>query len=1701
MTERNVVRQYIQRAGSGVTKVGLAATLALSMTPALAIAKEAGNENAQEAAALTATNNDATASEASKDAQTSSSSEQYSTDGAQAQSDDIQVQSNTSYDLAKIADGTYTGTAEAIEPDGEEWEISSYTVEVEVKVSSHKIESVKVADKTYDSLGNGDSADYLDKAENGKRNVKGVAAQIAEKNTTSVDVVSNATVSSKAIMEAADNALQAAYDAQNPVVDEYTYGFAALTWAEYWAAEGVYNASDTSSSDEVDRDAGNGVYEYDRGGYDVVTRATSNHGLHRGSFQCSDVIETAEGVEITPSYYPNKTSFVDASGTTWSIGSGKVSDGVNSYTITGHKVTGIKYVPVKVKTADLEAFKAQYSFVANGETIQGGFTEGVLTGYSGVVADVNANTNGLKEVSLSGDSFSFGKAATGTDSGIKDQSLKSATDVKPSVVRTSEADTEKTDTFHTGSFGEFLRVDINGDYGDLGANMQSVTWTYYGDDSTRTTALATYGTKFAADNWMHKSMGIQLGLTESARCQLPSGTDGTGYWKLTVHALGYEDYTYEFEATADNIAKTVEPVTEETKQKLQDLYDEAVALNKDDYTAESWEKSAIETETAETKGLLTKEDLGEAEASEQLGHLQDAIDALDAYVYGYAGLTWAEYWASEDVQAAGSSESSDMLDSRDESDKGAFDVVTRATTNHGMHRGSFQCLATVYTEEGRTFEVSTWDSTGNVFTTTDGEQVTKSSNHDTGITTLTCGEQTYTFKDYEVSGLKYVPVKIASSQLEAFGETHQFVANDGTLVGGYTEKNLKAYSVIADVDATTNGLKTVTAGENGSFTFSAAAAGEGSGIKDQAQKTADLSAMGPVVKDGDGVGSYGEFLRVDFTENYGDLGSNLQTVTWTYYGDDSTRTTALATYGTKFAADNWMHKSMGIQLGLTESARCQLPSGTDGTGYWKLTVHALGYEDYTYEFEATADNIAKTVEPVTEETKQKLQDLYDEAVALNKDDYTAESWEKSAIETETAETKGLLTKEDLGEAEASEQLGHLQDAIDALDAYVYGYAGLTWAEYWASEDVQAAGSSESSDMLDSRDESDKGAFDVVTRATTNHGMHRGSFQCLATVYTEEGRTFEVSTWDSTGNVFTTTDGEQVTKSSNHDTGITTLTCGEQTYTFKDYEVSGLKYVPVKIASSQLEAFGETHQFVANDGTLVGGYTEKNLKAYSVIADVDATTNGLKTVTAGENGSFTFSAAAAGEGSGIKDQAQKTADLSAMGPVVKDGDGVGSYGEFLRVDFTENYGDLGSNLQTVTWTYYGNDSTRTTALATYGTKFAADNWMHKSMSIQLGLTESIRCQLPAGTDGTGYWTITVRALGYADASYDFEATAENIADHTLVTDATKAELQKLVDEATATLNSIDEALYTEKSVSDLKDELEETIEMLAKSNLEETAAAEQKTHLSEALEGLTLAPATEATLQKLNDLIANAEDLNESDYSSVSWQVLSMYLAAAKQAVADADLTEQDAREQITVLEAAINALEANPRIALNEAIDAASALQQGDYTKASWEPFASALAAAQAVAADSDADDDEVSLACQALVDAQAALAKAATTEDRSNLDAEISKADGLKESDYTAESWKAYQAALAAAKKAAAAEDPSSAELQEATANLAAARAALAKPSAEASQSSADQNKADKLAQTSDSAATFAVAAGFAAFIAFVGGAFAAARRRLFNK
>ena len=395
------------------------------------------------------------------------------------------------------------------------------------------------------------------------------------------------------------------------------------------------------------------------------------------------------------------------------------------------------------------------------------------------------------------------------------------------------------------------------------------------------------------------------------------------------------------------------------------------------------------------------------------------------------------------------------------------------------------------------------------------------------------------------------------------------------------------------------------------------------------------------------------------------------------------------------------------------------------------------------------------------------------------------------------------------------------------DAYTYVYAGLSWAEYWAAEGVQAAGDASSSEAYDLRDEYDKGAFDTVTRATTNHGLHRGSFQCTDVIEAENGKEYKISYWKSEGKTTKAvlTDGSEIT----FNRGTITEADGTTTK-MTEHHVTGLKYVPVKVAKDDYEAFKAKYDVVENGGTLAGGYSENKLSSYNgLVAEVTSATNGLKTATKNSDGSFSFSAKAAGTESGIKEQALKTAPSATdVGLTVQEGEG--KYGEFLRVDMKGDYGDLAANMQAVKWTYYGSDSTYKNALATYGTKFAADNWMHKSMGIQLGLTDSLRCTLPAGTDGTGYWTITVTALGYEDVTYQFQATEENIAKANPVTDT--SELDAAIEKA----KGLNKELYTAKSWSNVESELEEAETELERKHTQEMVN-EAAEHLNNAIASL------------------------------------------------------------------------------------------------------------------------------------------------------------------------------------------------------------------------------------------------------------------------
>ena len=576
------------------------------------------------------------------------------------------------------------------------------------------------------------------------------------------------------------------------------------------------------------------------------------------------------------------------------------------------------------------------------------------------------------------------------------------------------------------------------------------------------------------------------------------------------------------------------------------------------------------------------------------------------------------------------------------------------------------------------------------------------------------------------------------------------------------------------------------------------------------------------------------------------------------------------------------------------------------------------------------------------------------SVTVNGKEYAASG--KKAVKLITEDGKLDLTQDAFKDAKAGDAFT-VTIAEDGYQAYTftykvagedreysYVYVGMNWSEYWANEGVYAAGNTEASSVTDSRNEYDKGAFDTVTRATANHGLHRGSFQCTAVIKDTDGNQYNLSYWDKNGKAVMT-DGSIYTRTTNAEKKAVFTAEDGSSFIQADYKVTGIKYVPVKVKTADLSALKEKYVVVENGGTLIGGFSENQLKSYTAIADVTANTNGLKTAEKQKDGSFTFSARTTGSYSGLKDTQLETADVT---PNIREGEAVGSYGEFIRVDLNGNYGGLGSAMQAVEWTYYGNDSTYTTPVRTFGTKFAADNWMHKSMGIQLGLTESLRCELPEGTDGTGYWKLTVYGLGYADYGYNFEVGTENIAKPKTASEEDKKALQAQIDEASA----LKESDYTKDSWDKMMSELEESKELLASDNPLQSAVKEQTIHMTEAMEALVKVEHSVDTTE-IEKAVAEAEGLKESDYTAESWAAYQAALANARTA-----LETKESQEAVDNATAALNAAKEKlvkadeqpvtvDTSSLEKAIADAKALKEADYTADSWKALQSALSDAQ----------------------------------------------------------------------------------------------------------------------------------------------------------
>lgn len=1072
----------------------------------------------------------------------------------------------------------------------------------------------------------------------------------------------------------------------------------------------------------------------------------------------------------------------------------------------------------------------------------------------------------------------------------------------------------------------------------------------------------------------------------------------------------------------------------------------AKALNESDYTADSWKAMQTALTAAESAQAAKESQEAVDKAKDTLNTAVNALvkaETKEEYSYVYVGMTWAEYWANEGVLNAGSTASSDVLDSHKEYDKGAFDAVTRATSNHGLHRGSFQCSAVIETNDGQIYNLAYWkDKT--IFVTTDGQEVA-------------IGDIKSNIKDYKVTGLKYVPVKVKTADLSALKEKYAVVENGGTLRGGYGEGNLSSYEVTANVTDNTNGLKEATKNDDGSFEFSARKNdGTESGLKDVSLKKADVTpSVRKTTDERKNTGAFGDFLRVDLDGNYGDLGANMQAVEWTYYGSDSSRTNAVATYGTKFASDNWMHKSMGIQLALTESERCQLPAGTDGTGYWKLTVYALGYEDYTYEFEVGADNLALEEKEASAEDLAALRAKVTEAEGLTESDYTADSW--SNLQTELQESKDLLAKEKPLEAEVKEQITHLTEAINNLvkaeTKETYVLMNIPYAAFYKAETIN-------NDV----------EVDAFTSATLNKTRTTGL---------------------AGGSYHANEDGSKID-------GIT--------YAVKvDSSVDLTKYKEVK--DTDKVEITVTNRGKTSTTTLEGKDTLFQNETYAYYPLTEAPAN-YKEVSLDENGNLVFSEV---KGQGAKALTGVTAELLTRS----------SYGDYqLNLDGLPKDEITSSNVNAVV--------VKTTDGTAYGMRHLENIWRGNELAWSTGYTDSVHgCPTSSAHYASmmgktidsieyyttnGLYTIDIEDL-YVPVKFAKAEDAVKVADADISAGKTTIDLnlqddfdpEYIVDGLDVTVEgnvltykkattgreaaSVDPGKYT-LTVKDKNGKYADIVTSFILTTADMPATYDRENKKLVEAEGFE-ADALSAYIGNISSVNVDGTDYKASGRGAVQIidkdGTLKTDAAPFKDAVAGTEfqitVTSTGYTTPLTFTYKVAGETPAPVVVdtsALEAAIAEANGLKESDYTAESWATYQAALVNARSVA-EAKESQEAVDQAKATLDAAKAALVKAEqpVSVDTSSLEKAISDAEALKEADYTADSWKAMQTALTKAKSALQAKESQTA-VDEASNTLNSAIKGLVKKSSQTTQTTNKTNSTtNKTGNTTKTSGTNAAKTG----------------------
>lgn len=1578
-----------------------------------------------------------------------------------------------SEDVAKVQDGTYTGTAKCTPDEYEDFE--KYDLSVEVTIENGVIKSIG------NIKGNGaeDNNTYITNAANGtKKNPTGVVQQIIDANgTDGINAVSRATCSSKAIVDAVNNALEnatkkeennvktdelraaitkaeslteadytdeswkamqdkltearaaltakdqtavdiaakeltdaidALVSTKTPDVQKEVYVLMNIPYADFYKADGVAGADAVSSATKQKTRASlaAGSYHVNSDGSDItgVTFPVkiSDASVLEKYTQVTDESEVTittniKGKENTVTYKGQGALFESASYSYYTLsdtpsyykeatvnedGSLSFSEvkGEGPTTLTNAKTefsTSSKYgdYQLDITSEDLKNVNTVYGVVVSTKEgssyglrhVENIWKKTKLAWSTGFVTESHGNTLDSKDyAAMMGQTIN--KVTYYTDQGIyeipMDQQVAKKFDGEVSVADVS-VKSEKTAITVSG-----LPNDFEEEYKIDGIDEDAYSVEIKSDGKTTT-----------------RTINFKKALAKGRYTVMLSDRNGNYVPISTTFNVYTETMPVKYNEDDKNpaVVKNDDVEEEEFQTYLKNIT--SVTVNGKEYAA-SGKKEVKLIKKEDGKLDLEQDVFKDAKAGDAFA-VTIAEDGYQPYTftykvpgedsgysYVYVGMSWAEYWANEGVYNAGNIEASDVKDSRDEYDKGAFDTVTRATTNHGLHRGSFQCTAVIEDTEGEKHYLSHWEGKDQAVMT-DGTTYTYAK----GVFTAKNGSS-FTQKDYEVTGLKYVPVKVRTADLDSLKVKYTVVENGGELIGGYGENQLKSYESIADVTANTNGLKTAEKQEDGSFTFSARTTGSYSGLKDTQLATADVT---PDVKAGDKVGSYGEFIRVDFNGNYGGLGSAMQAVEWTYYGNDDTYTNPVRVFGTKFASDNWMHKSMGIQLGLTDSLRCQLPENTNGTGYWKITIYGLGYADYSYNFEVGTENIA-TLKTASAEEIAALQAKINEAKALNQSKYTTDSWKKMQDELEESEV--LLKSENPLKSEVNEQVKHLTDAIDSLVTVQYVLMNIPYAEFYKAETTNNT--------------VDVDAFTSATKnKTRTKGLAGGSYHENADGSSIDGITYAVKVDPSVDlskyKEVKDDDSVEITVTNRGQTTTTTLTGKDTLFENASYAYYPLTEAPANYKEVSVDADGKLvfSEVKGQEATKVEGVTAK-LSTESSYGDYELDLDGLPEEITSDN---------------VNAVVVKTTDGTAYGMRHLENIWLGTKLAWSTGFTSQVHGCptssghyksmMGKTIDSIE--YYTTNGVYTMDIADIYVPVKSEITKVKvaDADITAGKTK-INVQLPdefkpeysvdgldvsvegkvltfkAATESRaaasvkpGKYTLTIKDKNkkYADVVTTFTLTTKDMPaaydeeNKKLVeakgfdTDALKAYLGNITS---VNVNGKDYAASGRGSVviinkdGTIKTDADPFKDAVAGTEFQITVASTGYTTPLTFTYKIAETPApAEVDTTALEAAIAEADNLKEADYTAESWSVYQAALQSARTALEAKE--SQDAVDQaLAALNAAKNALvkaEEEPvainTASLEKAIADAKALKEADYTADSWKALQSALSDAQ----------------------------------------------------------------------------------------------------------------------------------------------------------